>query len=316
VENKTGTRGELTARPPLAQKLQNMERVLKLFLSYASEDVDQVRWFSAKLHGSGIDVWMDDELKLAGHWNDEIQERIATCDLFLPLLSRATQMGGTTRFFRREWRLAHAAQRRFLPVRMEDCQLPASLPKSLAATIQSYQREDLFPSYEEGLRRILRFLHREKRTGVFKETFSCYGPDNPAWLLGGWELEASSRVENSHSIHAAIRLDPMQPLPQVAGQTASIDIDLPGRALLLRYRCRLRLSAPVGGEAAFRVLIDGEVVDTASHTNLAGDEWVTRSVPVPDRGARRATLEFTIAVFGGMNYFPAAEAWIDDVRIA
>jgi hypothetical protein len=27
---------------------------------------------------------MDDELKLAGVWNDEIDERIKACDLFMP----------------------------------------------------------------------------------------------------------------------------------------------------------------------------------------------------------------------------------------
>jgi TIR domain len=275
-----------------------------------------VRWFAAKLRRPGVEVWMDDELKLARCWNDEIRERIAACDLFLPLLSRATQMGDAKRFFCREWRLAHAARRRFLPVRLEDCRLPASLPKSLAAAIESHQREDLFPSYEEGLCRILRLMHEEKRSAVFEETFSCVGPDNTGWQLGGWKLEADSRGENSHSIHAAIRLDPMRLLPQAASQIASVDIDLPARALLLRYRRRLRLSAPVGGEAVFRVLVDGEVVDTASQAYPTEDQWTTRSVPVPDRGARRATLELTVTVSGGMNYFPAAEARIDDLRIA
>ena len=95
-----------------------------------------------------------------------------------------------------------------------------------------------------------------------------------------------------------------------------IDIDLPGRPLLLRYRRRLRLTAPVGGEAGFRVAVDGEVVDTASHTGPVEDEWTTRSVSVPDRGARRARLEVTVAASCALNYFPSAEAWVDDVRVA
>src|SRR3954454_20276727 len=287
-----------------------------LFLSYASQDVERVQRFATDLRRPGIEPWMDDELKLAGRWNDEIKERIAKCNLFIPMLSRATQEGDAKRFFRREWSLAHKAQRRFMPVRLEECELPASLPKALASEIKGRQHEDLFPSYEDALRRILRFLHKEKRSGVFEETFSCLGPDNANWRLGGWELdEADNTGENSHSIRAVAQLSPLQ-LPQPVRQTAAIDIDLPGGPLLLRYRRRLQLSAPVGGEAGFRVVIDGEAIDTASQTDAAEGDWTTRSVPVPDRGARRAALEFVVTASGTMNYFPSAEAWIDDLRIA
>ena len=89
---------------------------------------------------------------------------------------------------------------------LEECRLPADLPKALVAAIESIQREDLFPSYEDGLRRILRFLHGEKRTGVFEETFSCLGPDNAGWRLGAWQLdEADTTGENSRSLHAVAK---------------------------------------------------------------------------------------------------------------
>jgi hypothetical protein len=91
--------------------------MLQLFLSYASEDADQARRLTADLRRPGIDVWMDDELKLAGLWNKEIESRIPACDLFVLLLSRATQESKPERFFRREWGLAREAGRRFLPVR-------------------------------------------------------------------------------------------------------------------------------------------------------------------------------------------------------
>jgi hypothetical protein len=289
---------------------------LQLFLSYASQDAERARQFATDLRRPGIEPWMDDELKLAGHWNDEIEARIATCDLFVALLSRATQVGDAERFFRKEWRLAHKAQRRFLPVRLEECELPASLPKALASEIKSRQREDLFPSYEDALRRILRFLHEEKRIGAFEETFSCLGPDNANWRLGGWELdEADNTGENSRSIRAVARLSIAQLLPQTVRQTASIDIDLPGRPLLLRYRRRLQLSASGGEVAGFRLMIDGDTVDTVSQADAAEGDWTTRSVPVPDRGVRRATLALEVTASCAQNYFPSAEAWIDDLRI-
>ena len=51
---------------------------------------------------------------------------------------------------------------------------------------------------------------------------------------------------------------------------------------MLRYRRRLQLSAPVGGEASFQVRVDGEVVDSISQADAAEGDWTTRSVPIPD----------------------------------
>jgi hypothetical protein len=201
-------------------------------------------------------------------------------------------------------------------VRLEECSLPTSLPSDFATFIESYQREDLFPSYEEGLQRILRFLHFEKRSGVFEETFSSFGPDNVGWRLTGWHLDdADNTGANSRSMHAIARLDPTKLLGQPVTHVATIDIDLPDRPLLLRYQRRLRLLAPLGGEAGFRVAIDGEVVDKASHADPREEDWMGRSVEVPHHGARRAALEFRITVTSNLNYFPSAEAWVDDVKL-
>ena len=72
----------------------------------------------------------------------------------------------------------------------------------------------------------------------------------------------------------------------------------------------------MAGAAWLRIVMDGEGVDTASQESSPENEWTTRSVPIPDRGARRATLELTVSATGSMNYFPSAEAWVDDLRIA
>jgi hypothetical protein len=158
---------------------------------------------------------MDDELKLAGVWNDEISERIKACDFFVPLLSRATQEGGDDRFFRKEWQLALDAKRPFLSVYLEQCELPPSVSKDLKAEINDRQFAELFPSREEGLRQILRFLHEKKRTGVFEENFSCLGPDNIGWRLGNWQLdEADSTGENSGSLRGVAQLSKTALLPQ------------------------------------------------------------------------------------------------------
>jgi len=291
--------------------------MLQLFLSYAHEDAKPAQQLAEELRRPGVEPWMDRALKLAGKWNDEIESRVAACDFFMPLLSKATQTGDETRFFRKEWQLASKAKRVFFSIYLEPCALPAPLSAEIAAEIKSRQYVELFPSYDDSLRRILRSLHDRKRTGVFEETFSCLGPDNTDWRLGGWQLDdADTTGGNSGSIHGLARLNPAQLLPQTVRQTAAIDIDVPGRSLMLRYRRRLRLAAPIAGAAGFRVAFDGELLDEVSHTDPPDDDWVTRSVPVPDRGGRRGRLEFTVSASSSMNLLATAEAWVDDLRIA
>jgi TIR domain len=73
--------------------------MLQLFLSYAHEDADRVRLFWGELKRPGIEPWMDYQLKLAGIWNDEIDERVKTCAFFIPILSKATQDGAAVASF-------------------------------------------------------------------------------------------------------------------------------------------------------------------------------------------------------------------------
>lgn len=88
--------------------------MLQLFLSYAHQDADRVRTFAA--------------------------------DLVLLLMSRATEAGSPDRFFRKEWDLALKLSRRILPIRLEECLLPATLTPKMSTAIASVQRADLFPS--------------------------------------------------------------------------------------------------------------------------------------------------------------------------
>jgi hypothetical protein len=49
----------------------------------------------------------------------------------------------------------------------------------------------------------------------------------------------------------------------------------------------------------------------------SGGRGMDQSVgPVPDRGARRAALEFSVNASSTLNYFPSTEAWVDDLRLA
>jgi hypothetical protein len=202
-------------------------------------------------------------------------------------------------------------------VRLEECQLPAALPKALLAAIESIQREDLFPSYEDGLRRILRVLHAEKRTGVFEETFSCLGPDNAGWRLGDWQLHEADHHRREQPLASCRR--------QGLADTASAAGGAPDR------RDRDRAAGPAAdaalppppsalGAGRRRGGIPRHGRRRGRRRDLPGRGSRGRlddlCGPGARPGARRATLELAVTISSSLNYFPTAAAWVDDLRIA
>src|SRR5881398_626907 len=77
-----------------------------VFLSYASQDVEAAKKICDALRAAGVEVWFDQSELVGGDaWDAKIRAQIATCSLFLPLVSAHTE---TRRegYFRVEWRLA------------------------------------------------------------------------------------------------------------------------------------------------------------------------------------------------------------------
>lgn len=70
-----------------------------VFLSYASQD-------AAALRASGVEVWFDQNELVGGDaWDAKIRGQIASCALFVPVISAATQ-ARLEGYFRVEWKLA------------------------------------------------------------------------------------------------------------------------------------------------------------------------------------------------------------------
>ena len=98
-----------------------------VFLSYAREDIAQVRKIADALERVGIDVWFDEQRLTGGvEFDAVIQENIRRCSLFVPFISRNTE-AVTESYFRFEWQLAlkralrMASTRPFiLPVGVDD----------------------------------------------------------------------------------------------------------------------------------------------------------------------------------------------------
>ena len=279
--------------------------MVKVFISYASEDYSLAKRLCDDLQRPGIEPWLDDELRPGSEWNDDIIGQITGCSHFLALISPHSLRDD--RFVRREWDQALDQNKPFIPVRLQDSSLPDFL--------KSKQWEDLFP-YETGLVKLLRFLHQEKRTAVFEETFSCNGPDNADWTCEGWTLDPFDHTgRQSQSLHGSARLSPMAMLPQTVARTATIAFDGTGVASLSYFR-RLQLSASMG-EASFAVTVNGGADHVVDEERGAIDRagWESRRVKLPALSGQ-VMLTFAVRVSSRMNYFPSADAWIDDLVVS
>ena len=77
-----------------------------VFLSYAREDAGAVQRIAGALRAAGVEVWFDQNELVGGDaWDAKIRGQIASCALFVPVLSATTQ-ARREGYFRLEWRLA------------------------------------------------------------------------------------------------------------------------------------------------------------------------------------------------------------------
>ena len=75
-----------------------------VFLSYASQDAAAARALVAALRAAGVEVWFDQNELVGGDaWDAKIRGQIASCPLFLPVVSVATQ-ARLEGYFLLEWK--------------------------------------------------------------------------------------------------------------------------------------------------------------------------------------------------------------------
>jgi TIR domain/SIR2-like domain len=81
-----------------------------VFISYTHADLAAAEAITASLLAAGLDVWFDRTgLQIGDAYAQVIRRNIRPCDLFLPLISSATeQRANSDAFFRREWEWALA----------------------------------------------------------------------------------------------------------------------------------------------------------------------------------------------------------------
>lgn len=134
----------------------------QVFLAYAVEDSAMVDHLCFDLQMRGFDPWIDRQRLLPGqNWPRAIQNAIEASDYFIACFSRQSVMKRGN--FQAELRYALDCAKLmppddifFIPVRLEDCQLPLSISRAI-------QYVDLFPDWDRGLSRIVSMVRRQQR---------------------------------------------------------------------------------------------------------------------------------------------------------
>jgi hypothetical protein len=130
---------------------QNKPRV---FIAYVEEDLAPAKKLYSALERHGFRPWLDKKKLLPGqNWPRAIERSIQTSDFFVACFSRRSAFKRGS--FHSELRYALACAARipldeifFIPVRLDACTVPGRISKRI-------QYVDLFPDWENGVRRVL-----------------------------------------------------------------------------------------------------------------------------------------------------------------
>ncbi|MCP4350818.1 MAG: TIR domain-containing protein [Desulfobacterales bacterium] len=132
-------------------------RQVKVFISYAREDIEVAERLYSDLKNAGVEPWIDEKDLLPGqNWELTVTNTIKESSFFLALLSEnsVSKRG----FVQQELKIALTFLDRssptdifIIPVRLNKCE-------PVDERLQALHRVDLFPSYKDGFEKILRVL--------------------------------------------------------------------------------------------------------------------------------------------------------------
>lgn len=106
LTEKWGAFGEKPAGATEVQGSFSGKKPPAVFVSYASQDVESVERLQSSLGNAGLDVWFDKgRLGSGDPWWPVIEQNIASCDVFVPVISQNTNKRDEGIFIR-EWNRA------------------------------------------------------------------------------------------------------------------------------------------------------------------------------------------------------------------
>lgn len=126
-----------------------------VFLSYCSEDRDVVRVIARELTAKKVKIFFDEQdIEPADEWDRVIRDNLARSALFIPFISRTTEVQGR-RYFWSEWRLATEVEQReppgskfILPVALDDLDPTSAQVPPRFRDLQWYKLRDGKPTNE------------------------------------------------------------------------------------------------------------------------------------------------------------------------
>ncbi|KPJ90651.1 MAG: hypothetical protein AMJ53_13190, partial [Gammaproteobacteria bacterium SG8_11] len=133
----------------------NESQKVKIFISYAKEDVRYAEFLRCRFEEAGFTTWMDTYNILPGErWETAIERALKECHFFVACLSNnSVQKRG---YVQREFSYALDKCREFLdediyiiPIRFDNCQIPQALSKFQCIDIPYFQ-ENYAHSLEGG----------------------------------------------------------------------------------------------------------------------------------------------------------------------
>ncbi|NJL59860.1 MAG: toll/interleukin-1 receptor domain-containing protein [Desulfobacteraceae bacterium] len=138
---------------------------MKVFISYAREDIEIARKLRADIEKAGIKTWLDKENLLPGQdWKAVIRKEIKESDYFIALLSsKSLSKRG---YVQKELKTALDTLGEFpkgeifiIPVRLDACE-------PMDEQLQNLHWAEVFPSYQKGLNNIFRALRIKPPTRI------------------------------------------------------------------------------------------------------------------------------------------------------
>jgi hypothetical protein len=281
-----------------AGKRKDSRSARYVFVSYVSDDVARVHEIRRFLERMGINVWMDKTSLLAGQgWRDQLRRAITEATFFLACFSdksvdrESTYMDEELAIALDVLRTRRTRKSWFIPLRLDDCQLPSGGRLDLRGLLAELQWIDGYTDFTGGLRRLAdvvvpELLPEELARSQFESAV---------------ELHIQRKIEHYRSIRAPLRPDIL------AKWLAFAEADRLKSLSESFSECHRRAMSterpefdmfPEPQRAGCVVLLSA-----VPHKNLAG---YLRSLPVEARPLKHEYLDFLI---GLMPRFRLCQDW-------
>jgi len=165
------------------ENIYSPNRDMQIFISYAREDIEIAKKLRNDLERNGFRSWMDKEDLLPGqNWKLVARQAIRRSSYFLALLSSKSL--SAKGYVHKELKIALDLLEEFpvgrifiIPVRIDECE-----PRD---EMLEYHRADLFPSYERGLKQILKVLNRYSSSNQSEKKINISGDTENRVLIAG-----------------------------------------------------------------------------------------------------------------------------------